>query len=340
MVCKNKILIVGKIPPPIGGVTIHVKRLLEHAELETKNLIDFLDLQRTGKIAALKTVFRYRIIHLHTSSVYFRFFFSLFCRITLKKLLITVHGNLGRFKFTKNIFDYISILICYIPILINENSFNVSKKLNKKSLIIPAFIPPLKTDPLNKDLLSKIDKLNKEFGYIFCTNAYGLTWDKNGDEIYGILQLLEIFEFLKDRALIFSDPSGDYFKYFKKNGIVIPANVLLISYAHDFFEVLKLSDVFIRNTTTDGDSLSIKEAIYLKKDVFATDYIDRPQGCIVYSKANTANLRTIIEGYTHLPENKHFDVESAIPYLSELYARLLKSYSCTIHTDLNHRDIS
>ena len=45
-----------------------------------------------------------------------------------------------------------------------------------------------------------------------------------------------------------------------------------------FFEILKLSDCLIRNTTTDGDSISIKEAIYLNKKVIATNCVDRPEG--------------------------------------------------------------
>jgi hypothetical protein len=43
-------------------------------------------------------------------------------------------------------------------------------------------------------------------------------------------------------------------------------------------------EIFIRNTTTDGDSISIHEALYLGKQVWATDCVMRPDGVNVYSK--------------------------------------------------------
>ena len=54
--------------------------------------------------------------------------------------------------------------------------------------------------------------------------------------------------------------------------------------------MLKISDVFIRNTSTDGDSLSLREAINLNINCYATDVVDRPVGTIIYSSLNDLNL--------------------------------------------------
>lgn len=323
MSSQQKVIVIGKIPPPIGGVTIHVKRILEHFDTYNNNQIIFFDLRNINGVSFLNTICKYRIFHLHTSNVYFRFFFSLFCFLTFKKLVITIHGDLGRFTFWKNIFDYLSVRICHIPIVINKGSFLFSRTLNRRSLLMSSFLPPIQTKMLDANILLDVDYLRKGYPYVFCTNAYNISWDKNSEEIYGIIQLLDIFTKLNKEALIISDPSGAYYRYFHKNNISVPKNVMIISYDHDFFEVLKLADVFIRNTTTDGDSLSVKEALYLNKTVFATNIVDRPEGCILYPKQDNLYLMKIINEFTS-NVNLNVNVDSCYSQLSDLYTKLLK----------------
>lgn len=320
----KKILIIGKLPSPIGGVTIHVKRLLEHFEGDER--IEFLDLNNTGKIEFLFRIFKFRYLHLHSSNIYFRFILSVICLITFRRLIITVHGNLGRYKPFKNFIDYCSVTLCFIPIVINADSLKKAERMNKNSVLIPAFLEPLVTEPLNADLLHNIERLRLCHRSVFCTNAYRFTLDKDAEEIYGIDQLVKIFTLVKHQSLIISDPSGDYKKYFENNKVILPSNVMLISYEHDFFEVLKLSDAFIRNTTTDGDSLSLKEALYLNKSAFATNIVDRPSGCIIYTKSDNLHLQNLLDEFYPLVL-KGTIIQSGFKPISELYAKLLNSYS-------------
>ena len=53
--------------------------------------------------------------------------------------------------------------------------------------------------------------------------------------------------------------------------------ISVINELHPFVEILKVSDCLIRNTTTDGDSLSIKEALYFGKKVLASNCVSRPE---------------------------------------------------------------
>lgn len=93
---RKKILIVGKRPLPIGGVTIHVDRLVK--------LIDklgydytFYDLNNFTIYSFIKAISANDIIHLHTSSPKLRVFFAICCLVQHKISLITYHGDLGRF---------------------------------------------------------------------------------------------------------------------------------------------------------------------------------------------------------------------------------------------------
>jgi hypothetical protein len=218
---------------------------------------------------------------------------SILCFSTSKTLILTIHGNLGRYSCLKNIIDYISIALCNVPIVINEASFNKARALNSNALFMSAFLPPLGVNELDDELVSKINIIKRSYGVVFCTNAYNMSMDKDGVEIYGVLELIDLFSEHKENAIIISDPSAAYWSHCCLASKDIPDNVLLISSAHDFYEILKLSDVFIRNTSTDGDSLSIKEALSLGKMVFATDVVNRPHGCVLYKRGNSAKILEI-----------------------------------------------
>ncbi len=278
---KNiKLIIIGKVPPPIGGVTIHVKRLKESLVHE-KYPFEFRGLTKTNILwSLLGCLFRSSIIHLHTSSPLLRMIFSIFGKLNgFQLLIITYHGNIGRFKPYKNWLDQVSLKLSDIPIVLNDQSLKIAKSINNNTLLISAFIPPVNPEPLSTEIEKSLTKLKRSKQLIFCTNAYNLSYDKHNNEIYNGTFLIKMF--CKDEnqkfGFVFSDPSGNYKKHFEKQGLSLTPNILLISEAHSFFEVLRKTDCFIRCTTTDGDPLSVKEALYLQKTVFATDVISRPQ---------------------------------------------------------------
>ena len=61
-----------------------------------------------------------------------------------------------------------------------------------------------------------------------------------------------------------------------------------------------MSDALIRATTMDGDSLSVKEALYYGVPVFATDVVDRPSGVISFSDFKDLEKKII-----SIDNNKH-----------------------------------
>lgn len=312
----KKILIIGSLPPPIGGVTMHVKRLLQSLN-NFEYPYCFVDLKKDSYLKASLSVVKSKWIHLHTSNVYLRFFFTLTCLLLRKKVIITVHGNLGRFKKFKNFLDNLSVKLAYVPIVINKQSLELAIRLNTNSILITAFIPPVKEEILKREIVEKIIKIRSSSEVIFCTNAYNVTYDKNGQEIYQITLLIKIFNKLPNRALVISDPSGAYIKYVIKEKLEVTNNIIFIDEPHSFFEVLKLSDVFLRITTTDGDSLSVKEAIFLAKNVIATDVVDRPEGVFVVEN-NINTIKSAIEEFSP-SNNTIYDIGNGADALIKLY---------------------
>ncbi|MEP6466393.1 MAG: glycosyltransferase [Parafilimonas sp.] len=310
-----KLLILGTLPLPIGGVSIHVERLLDHLN-SAGYPYSFFDIKRDSISKAVTLFFKFKWLHLHTSSVYLRFAIALAGKIFRKKIIITIHGNLGRFNTYKNILDNLSIKLCSVPIVINLQSLKKGIQLNKNTVLISAFIPPFQNEFLEEKISEKIFKLRETYEVIFCTNAHNLSYDKKGNEIYQISLLIKIFKELKHRALVIADPSGAYKNYINNIQEKLTGNIYFISKAHNFWEVIKLSDVFLRTTTTDGDSLSVKEALYLQKNVIATNVIDRPEGVILVDNTYDAIASAIQK---IIPYPNPVKIDNAANLIIDLY---------------------
>ncbi|MEO8109972.1 MAG: hypothetical protein ABI594_08075 [Ginsengibacter sp.] len=280
------ILQFAKIPPPIGGISIHVKRLLDSLEKEPRIKAEVLDYSKEKNLFdILRKIFNSKIIHIHLSKKKHRLFMVCLFKVLFKKVIVTYHG---KYDFENNL-DILSLRLCDAAIVLNQFSYNHAlKKLAKHNKIyqIGAFIPPQENSitPLIFTLKERIVLLKKKCEIIFSANASGYVLDSFGKEIYMGSELLNFFGDNKNLGLIFSDPSGAYANFFIENNIEVPGNVLIINESHDFVNVLKYSDALIRATTMDGDSLSVKEALYYGLPVFASDVVDRPDGVILFSE--------------------------------------------------------
>lgn len=297
-------MIVGKIPPPIGGVTIHVQRLLQSIR---NDKIDhkFISLTKSNLLKITSKLFAYKIVFLHTSNSFIRLFFVIISRLSGTRLLFTFHGNLGRFSGFRNMIDELSIRLATVPIMINKKSFERGKELNSRSQFIPAFIPPITIQDLPAALGMEVkDFVDLDDKILCCTNAYNISFDVDGEEIYCGSKLVKLFNELPSHKLIFSDPSGNYKKYLLEQGIEIPNNVLMITEPHDFIQIIKLSKIFIRATLTDGDSLSVKEGLFFKRIVICSDCVDRPKGVVLYENNNYDDLKDKIENISTFKNEK------------------------------------
>lgn len=278
-----KLLIIGKIPPPIGGVTIHVQRLLDVLDI---NKIDynFIILNSLALVKLPFIIKQYNIIHLHSSHIYVQLFISYISKIYKIKSIITFHGDLNRYNSKeKKIVKKIIKLIDF-PIVLNENSYTIAKELNSNTKLMSSFIPPIKDRKLDDIITENLKKFKTNYKKIFCTSATGITYDVNNDEIYGVFELIEFFKKHKNIGLVISDSSAQYVNYFNSNNIKLPSNIYFISSPHSMYQVLMYVDGFIRNTSTDGDSIAVKESLYLNKDTFATNVVSRPKGVILYNR--------------------------------------------------------
>lgn len=284
----DKVLIIGTIPSTsgVGGVTVHVARLCEALKENSVvfELCDYKVLPFTAQIGMIK---RSKIVHLHVSNPFLRLFYVSICRLLSKKVILTFHGNLGRFGALKNLIDLYALRLCNVPIMINNDSYIKAKSYNSRSVLIPAYIPEKSKPELPDEVKDIILKYKSKGKIIVSTNASYMQFSDKGDEIYGIHFLVEFFKDKDEYMLIVSDPSGQYSEYYLD---VKLQNVSVIKQTHSFASLLSYSDIMIRATATDGDSLSVREALDLGVRVIATDCVDRPVGVLLFKYNDEQSL--------------------------------------------------
>ena len=291
----SKVLIIGRIPPPIGGVTMHVTRLIESLTANGFAHFTFCNLSTDRLYRMIRKIMNHRIIHLHASNPFFQLLFAIFCLLSRKKLLLTYHGNWGRYGMLGNLAVKLSALMCSVPIVQNNESLVIAKHYNRNALLISTFIPSAYTTPISPRLSQQLDDFRKRYKFLFCTNAWNLSFDKNGRETYGLSEIISNIRHADSGGLLISDPSQHYKPFIKKKFGKIPENVLFIGGQHDFAHVLHVSDAFIRNTTTDGISLSIYEAHQCNVVVLASASVSRAEFCNVYHDISKTDLIAELE---------------------------------------------
>jgi hypothetical protein len=314
------------MPLPIGGITIHVSRLIDQLQQRGFESFRFCDPGTHNLFKIVSKILKYKTIHLHISNPFHQLIFAVCCKLVGKRLLITYHGNWGRYRLPGNWAVNISAWLSFVPIVQNEESFNRARQWNRNARRISTYIPGLPAVPLSQEIYQRIETFTKNYQTIYCTNAWDLTFDKNGNEIYGITAIIRSMQNGIGLALIVSDPSGNYFRFINDTFGEVPDNVHFISEPHDFRNVLDFSDAFIRNTTTDGVSLSIYEAMESNVVILASDAVQRPAFCKVFHDISGLNwLEELALGRRNLDlYGKKATEQDTVGELTSLYYRCLQ----------------
>lgn len=312
------------IPPPYGGVTIHILRLIEKLQNDgflagayfnpgNKFFLNHLTLykgfSRKRFIRSIYLLLRdtkhYSIIHTHNFFddailLYFSSFFS------KKKIVATIHNDRSNDIFYNQniIFRFFIKRLCQRNIKWIAVSEIAKKELLKLPLninqieVIPAFIPKLDNSKNKALIINDLLTFTKKFDKIIVFYAFSLSVDKK--DLYGTKEALIMFNELvmnkKNKCgLIFcvSEINSDVsnLKQFAKENGIYDKIYWQIGPIEDMYELWSISDLYIRPTMLEGDSISIREALHMNLKVVASDVADRPPGVISYKKGNISDFK-------------------------------------------------
>lgn len=178
---------------------------------------------------------------------------------------------------------------------------------DNKFHILSAFLPPDKSEylGLNENILA----FRQRHSFLLSANAYKLRFENNID-IYGLDLLIRLVDSLKEKGidvgLVFCLPMIGDIEYYQKCLLLIKQqnlvdDILIVQEEiANGFEVWKLSDLFIRPTSTDIEGLSVKEALYCGTPVIVSDVCKRPKDAILFKSRDYDDLELkVLEFYNN-----------------------------------------
>jgi glycosyltransferase involved in cell wall biosynthesis len=314
---EKKIALIGTYPPPYGGISIHIKRLKNKLEKNGFKCIVYSFSMETYVDANVKTInnpikwiVSYLItndddiIHLHAPDWRLRFILSLMA-IFNKRVIISIHGDslndALKSNYIKKLLVKFSIRYSSTVIAVNTKirdlCLEIGVKPNRLYLISP-FIPPKLDDNDLKLIPNEVNKFIKDHDPIISVNAFKLVFYK-GEDLYGLDMCVDLCNHLKSTykkiGFIVSIPEIGNYEYFnelieKIDKKDLRNNFFFKTDKLSFYPIIYKSDIFLRPTNTDGDAVSIREALYFNVPTVTSDVVPRPEGTILFKNRDINDL--------------------------------------------------
>lgn len=327
---RHKLILVGGYPPPYGGNSVHIKRLMTKclkAGLKCYVLDPYnvptgdepTQVRRYSGITICRVVRLWKdilrmskgsIVHFHVSA-FNRFFWigwlMLIATMKSKSRIITIHSG----SFISQIHAHSSIYQWLLSVLLRRFDFVIvvnevqlhyvteRLRLRKASVrVIPAFIPPLPPpdrDNLRLDITAKL-ALRERPTWLLLTSGYGT-------KQYGFELVLEAVERVQKQGIntglvivIYSKFDKSYLKSIAQQTSRVRNVVILENLTPEEFSMLQtMCDIYIRATLTDGDAVAIREAAMSGCRIAASDCVPRPKGCALFSSGSSDSLALTLQ---------------------------------------------
>lgn len=316
----ERIAIIGRIPPPYGGVSMHLSRWLDLLEKEEIHFL-FCDLE--GKhdpdraIVPMKPNIRFlfrflqlscKAVHLHTSKLNQLTALLAVARFVKKcPCIITFHNQ----RLIEEESHAPAWLRYLFRTCIKRRSFVVATNENirawcleelglesEKITYAPAFLPPSEQEMRFDDYPEEVEQFFQHRSPIIGSQGFFGSFYE-GKHIYQFELLGHLLaKVLKThpRAGCYTALSGCLDQSHRKTILELRQSLGLEN--HWMFQQLPLPAaplfsrcrLFLRPTMTDGDSVSVRECLLMGVPVIASDSVRRPDGVLVYQQGNTQQL--------------------------------------------------
>jgi glycosyltransferase involved in cell wall biosynthesis len=313
------ILILGPVPPPFGGISVHLSRLvplLLRAGLKVGVLNHFGSTDMPFVVAALHRnplnyyripkKFRARIVHYHHSGWWPLVTLALAKGSSRARYILTLHGGAiyGPLRSKMPIVSRITRwALCRFDTIIvvdpNVASFVQSHVDKQRIVVLPAYLE------FRNDDLAAYDARIEAFldsGRVLVVAAYGVQFLDDGRELYGLDMATQAFTTLARarknlRLAIFlarrqlgPKPRRHLARLERRLEQAGLSDRALIVFGLPLLPALRANAVFVRPTRAEGDAVSVREAQSAGLPVIASDVVPRPPGVVVFPTDDVAEL--------------------------------------------------
>lgn len=353
---------IGTVPPPYGGISVYIKRLISNLtkdgykvggyyvpdivnkEFNSSPLFEKWTWFETYKYPIkiwkfLNTARKYKIFHSHCSLEMMSYLWTVKFLFS-KHIIITVHNSMvcNYYKKTNfiNRFFINRMLqtdkVTWIAVSKEGKEQLESLPVKSKSpiIVIPAYIPIEQKEhlPLSDSMQSYIDSHNRIISF------YGHSFMLNGGEdVYGFESALRMYaEICRQKeniGMIFCIAEireKEKIEALHRIAVELSINDKIywqIGAISNIKSLWRQTHIYIRPTSTDGDSVAIREVLDEGAIVIASDVCTRPIGVIVYKYNDLNDFIKKVKENLNTPKNEvHYNYES-YNKMKAIYDRIL-----------------
>lgn len=324
------------VPPPYGGVSVYVKRLIDclvkdgftvgayYMQQDNSLSTEFYDkwewMQTSRYIFKIRKYIKetkpYVIVHSHFGMEAMLYLWTL-KTFFKKKIIITVHNSMVEEYYSKTNFInrfFLKIMLASDVqwITVSEQGrkqlYDLGLKIRNPIRVISPYIPDLSNEESELDV--NIDNYIKSHtqNIVFYAHSF---MEHNGVDVYGFKLSLDVYSELmhispnvgfilclaEDRD---TDKINDIMRYAKDKS-VYDSIYWQIGPVSSLKKLWTKVDVYFRPTTTDGDSVAVREAIDEGVRVVASDVAIRPKGTLVFKNGDILDALSNISKALSMP---------------------------------------
>ncbi|HNS12246.1 MAG TPA: glycosyltransferase [Bacteroidia bacterium] len=332
---KTRIVLIGPMPPPNGGVSTHLSRLLKRSQSEKDLQLSVIDLRRfrvhrtsdssQNPFTLIRTFLLADVFHFHLSRN-LKLWLIKIARSFGKKIIYTHHNS-------RNLKDPVTLMtmrISHQVILVRPLQDALPEDIQNRIHVIPAYLPSSTKSTIPSELKERIG--DRKIIFAHCYQKKGETLLVDGKDLYGFDIILDAFEIMhRDKfppgyILILADPADGMKEMYKEriDELVKNYNMSVIYWNKelDFSAALDHCALVIRATRSDGDAVSIREALQAGVPVIASNCVERPHGVISFVSGDSFSLSSALAKHFESPGNRIFSQTDYAPQIFRIYRSL------------------
>ena len=271
-----------------------------------------------------------------------------------KKLVITINGNDIAWPYAISCLKkpgagFFGRLLAGLVILAHRRAAYVActnediRKLMLSAGIRPgrcgtvsAFIPPVVRAEDARGLPPEVLSFLESHSPVISAGAFKINFYR-GQDVYGLDMCVALCANLKQTypriGVIFCLPIiGDEDYFSRMNREIKEKNIgdnfmFITRPLNEVYTIWQQSDIFVRPTVTDGDAVSLREALYLKTPSVASDVVPRPEGTVLFQTGDiedfTARVKMVWDNYSsYKAKSEAITVAGGLDEMFQVYGKL------------------
>lgn len=359
------VALIGPYPPPYGGVSVHLKRLV--ARLETNGVRAQIYCQPLPKGTGRDNIVSVRrhllwqwwlpqygwrcketIIHCHQGWSWTPAMWAM--RRLGHQIVMTIHNQMvfeqwGRTselerQTARALFADRSVAWVAVSSEVQKRLLKIGVPA-KRIAVIPAYLTPTQLGDQAPQLPASLQVFLRSHYPVLSAYGTNLAFDPQGCDLYGYDLCIELVHQLKEEypsiglAISVNQVNRpDYLADLKRriDRYGLQSNMLFFTEPlEEAYPLWQASNLYVRPTTTDGDSLAVREALSLGVPVVASDVSPRPECVEVF---RSRDLTELVGSVRQVLQNQEVYRRTAAEFSrTDNFAPLLALYNTLVASD-------